>query len=117
MTFYQHCLGGELSFRTVAEENNFTQMPERMQNSIVQATLCQGQILIFGTDLLGQEVLTNGNSVSIGLVCNSRMELNSLYQKLSKKHRSAQAPMQNVSGELYCTCIDRFGVHWILVAA
>jgi Uncharacterized protein conserved in bacteria len=52
MTFYQICLGGDLSFQTVGESPLSAKMPGRMKDCILQATLTNGALVLMGSDMV-----------------------------------------------------------------
>ena len=114
MTFYKKCLGGTLTFQTVGESPLSGKMPKRMKDCILHATLKKDSLALMGSDMVGEEGLRKGNSVSLSLTCSSEDELNNYYAKLSKGG-SADHPLKDTfwgakSGDL----TDKFGNHWLL---
>ncbi|GAB4020342.1 hypothetical protein GCM10028808_61170 [Spirosoma migulaei] len=45
MTFYQTCLGGELSVQTIADAPFASQMPAEAQQNSLHATLTKGSLV------------------------------------------------------------------------
>jgi len=50
MTFYQACLGGELSFQTVAETPIVNQCPAGMQQHIMHSQLVNGGAVMMASE-------------------------------------------------------------------
>ena len=114
MMFYKRCFGGSLTFQTVGESPLANKIPKKMKGCILQAILRKGSLVLTGSDMVGEEGLLKGNSVSLSLSCSSEEELNNYYAKLSKGG-SAEHPLEDTfwgakSGDL----TDKFGNHWLL---
>jgi PhnB protein len=114
MMFYKKCFGGSLTFQTVGESPLSNKIPKKMKGCILQAILRKGSLVLTGSDMVGEEGLLKGNSVSLSLSCSSEEELNNYYAKLSKGG-SANHPLEDTfwgarSGDL----TDKFGNHWLL---
>ncbi|MBB2144312.1 VOC family protein [Pedobacter sp. LMG 31464] len=114
MTFYQHCLGGELKFQTIGETPLTDKMTDKMKSYIVQATLTKGDLILIATDLVTDEGLTKGNAVSLLLNCSSEEELNAYYNKLSVGAKATQAAEVNFWDTLFASITDEFGNNWLL---
>ena len=54
MTFYKDCLGGELVFHTLGESPFSGDLPGNMKKAVLQATLTKGELLLLGTDMVGE---------------------------------------------------------------
>jgi PhnB protein len=114
MMFYKKCLGGTLTFQTVGESPLSGKMPKRMKDCILHATLKKGSLLLMGSDMVSEEGLRKGNSVSLSLTCSSEDEINNYYTKLSKGG-SANHPLEdNFWGATFGDLTDKFGNHWLL---
>jgi PhnB protein len=114
MTFYKMCFGGNLTFQTVGESPLSGNIPKRMKDCILQGTLQKGGLVLTGSDMVGEEGLLKGNSVSLLLTCSSEDEIDDYYAKLSEGG-SADHPLEDTfwgarSGDL----TDKFGNHWLL---
>jgi PhnB protein len=46
MTFYQKCLGGELSFQTIGEPPLSEKLPKKMKDFILNFTFSNGSLLL-----------------------------------------------------------------------
>ena len=114
MTFYNKCLGGELSFQTIGESPLADKMPAQMKDYILHSTLINGDVIIMASDMVGENGLSKGNSISLILNCSSEDEIITMYEKLSeggvKEH-----PLENSFwGALFGDLTDQFGHHWLL---
>lgn len=114
MLFYQHCLGGELSFQTVEASPLSEKMPAAMRNCILQATLTNGKLVLMASDLVSNQGLIRGNAVSLTLSCNSEDEIRNCYAKLSDGGAASHPLENNFWGVLFGDLRDKYGNHWIL---
>lgn len=114
MSFYQACLGGELSFQTVGESPLSAKMPERMKHCILHASLTRGALVLLGSDMVGEQGLIKGNSVSLSLSCSSETEIKSCYTRLSAGGIANHELEESFWGALFGDLTDKFGNHWIL---
>lgn len=114
MTFYQECLGGELTLQTVGESPLSDQLPDTMKNNILHATLNQNGLLLLGSDMVADKGLIRGNSISLVLECNSEAEIHQHYAALAA-NGEATHPLENTFwGALFGGLTDQFGNHWLL---
>ena len=114
MTFYKACLGGELVFQTIGESPMADKMPAQMKEYILHSTLTKGQLILMGSDMVGDKGLTKGNSVSLSLNCSSEEEIKKCYANLSKDGEATH-PLENTFwGALFGDLTDKFGNHWLL---
>ncbi len=75
--------------------------------------------LLMATDMLasmGHECRV-GNNMTISLELDGRDEVDRLYAALSVGSTEFSAPAQMVWGQYWSTCLDRFGVRWMLACA
>lgn len=117
MTFYQHCLGGELTFQTVGEAPGSEELSAEMQACILSATLKKGGLVLMGSDMVPEQGLHRGNGMSILLYCSSEEEARALYGKLSENGTTEHPPEKNAYGELWGDLTDRFGNGWLIVCS
>jgi len=66
MTFYQQCLGGELSLQAVKDSPIKEMFPPHMQDIILHADLTKGELTLLGSDIPDEGV--PGHTVSPMLV-------------------------------------------------
>jgi len=114
MTFYQQCLGGELSFQSVGESPLSKKMPKQMKESILHATLTKGQLILMASDMVSEKGLIKGNSVALSLNCGSEEEIKWCYAKLSAGGTANHPLEDSFWGALFGDLIDKYGNHWIL---
>ncbi len=114
MLFYQECLGGELYLQTVGESPMAERLPKQMKDFILHASLQQDNKALMGTDMVGEEGLVRGNSVSILIECTTEHEIREYYKKLSAGGKSVHPIEKTFWGALFGGLIDKFGNHWLL---
>jgi len=114
MIFYHECFGGKLNFQTVGESPLSDKMPAKMKNCILHATLTVDQLVLMGSDMVSNNGLIPGNSVSLALQCNSELEIKTCYLKLSDGGH-ADHPLENSFwGSLFGDLTDKYGNRWVL---
>ncbi len=114
MTFYQQCLGGTLSFQTIGESPLSSKMPEKMKDCILHSTLSNESFVLMGSDMVGENGLIKGNSVSLSLVCSSETEIEKCYKKLSAGGKANHPIEKTFFGALLGGLSDKYGNHWLL---
>ena len=114
MTFYKKVLGGELSLQSIGESPMSEQMPASMKQNILHSVLAKNGFEIMASDMIPEEGLAQGNSVSLMLNCSSEEEIKTLYNNLSEGGRATH-PIENTFwGALFGDLTDKFGNHWLL---
>ena len=114
MLFYRDCLGGELNLLTVGDSPNSDKLPKKMKNYILHATLKKENLILMATDLVGEEELTKGNSISILIECRSKKEMESLYKKLSLNGSATHPIKTTFWGTLFGGLTDKYNNNWLL---
>lgn len=115
MEFYHKCLGGHLYLQTVEDSSGSTEgMPAKMKQSILQANLIKDDLILLATDLVAEQGIRQGSSVSLCLVCNSPNQLRKVYNMLSEGGMQTQPPSNTFEGTISGNLIDRFGNWWYL---
>ena len=114
MSFYKECLGGELFFQTVGESPLSDHMPEQMKDCILHSTLTKDALIIMGSDMVPQNGLIKGNSVSLSINCSEEGEIHSFYHKLSEGGTADHAIEDTFWGALFGDLTDKYGNHWLL---
>lgn len=114
MEFYRECLGGDLHLQTIADSPMADQLPEKMKDCILHSWLQKGQFMLMATDMIGEQGLIKGNSVSVLIQCSSEEEIRKLYHKLSAGGQPTH-PIENTFwGAMFGTLTDQYGHHWML---
>jgi PhnB protein len=114
MTFYQKCLGGELSFQTVGESPLSDKMPQQMKKCILHASLTKDALVLMGSDMVSAKGLIKGNAVSLSLNCCSEAEIKTCYAKLAADGKINQQLENTFWGAILGDLTDKFGNNWIL---
>jgi PhnB protein len=114
MSFYKKCLGGDLSFQTLADSPYAEEMPGPYKQCIVHATLIKDNLILMASDLPYEQGLIKGNSISLMLHCNNESEIIEFYEKLSEGGIKIQFLSKTYWGALAGNLIDKFGNHWML---
>jgi len=114
MEFYKECVGGELSFQTIGESPMSEKMPKKMRNSILHATLTNGNVVIMATDITPQSGLVKGNNISLMLDCSNEVEIETLYKKLLVGGYANHSLEETFWGALFGDVTDKYGNHWLL---
>src|ERR1700730_2279367 len=86
MTFYQKCLGGELTLTKLGDTPMKAQLPKEKHNRIINAQLKSGAIEISATDWMASPAFdpVQGNSFAIFVTGNSCDELKIIFDKLAE---------------------------------
>lgn len=114
MTFYQECLGGELTLLPVSESPMASQQPAQMSQHILHATLkCDG-LQLLASDLCVGDGEAIGHSVSLFINCSSDLEIRKLFAKLSADGQMLHPLDDTFWGSVFGDLTDQFGFHWCL---
>jgi PhnB protein len=114
LTFYQECLGGELSMQKVAESPMAAQMSSEAGANILHGALTlNGMVIVMGSDMMGAR-LKPGNSVSLCLNCSSDEEVYAVFDKLSVDGNVVMPLHQSFWGATYGELTDKYGISWML---
>ncbi len=114
MSFYRDCLGGKLTFQALRESPLAEKLPPAMQKTILHSTLVKDGLVLMGTDLLGEEGLKKGNTVSLLLECSSEEEARDCYRKLAEGGMPRHPLHPGFSGDLFGDLTDKYGNQWLL---
>lgn len=114
MQFYKQCLGGDLVLQTIGESPLCEQLPKKMKNYILHASLTSGSLVLMGSDMLPDSGLVRGNSVTLVLQCDSEAEIRGNYENLAMGGRITHPVALTYWGALFGTLTDKFGIHWML---
>jgi PhnB protein len=114
MTFYQRCLGGKLFFQTIGESPLGKKLPDDMKKYILNATLINGKLNIVASDMVPENGLLKGNSVSLLLCCSTPAEACEYFAKLSVGGRITDPLVHTFWGSWFGALVDKFGNNWLL---
>jgi len=113
MTFYQACIGGELTFQTVGESPMSSEMPAEAHDKIMHATLKNGKIALFASDMMRDKAVV-GDNIALSLNCESEKEIRDLFSKLSEGGEVFMPLETAFWGGLFGVLTDKYGVEWML---
>lgn len=120
MTFYQKCLGGELTITKLGNSPMKDMLPKEKWERTINAHLKSGYIEISATDWMAapQYLPKQGNTFAIFIVGEDYDELKAVFDKLSDGIDKAKAEsrfqeLHNLPFGTYGQFTDKFGVHWI----
>lgn len=114
MSFYQECLGGELTMQTVGESPLANQMPPEMQHHILHATLIKDRLVLLGSDMVGPEGLIKGNTISLSLNCGSEQEIKTFFSNLSSGGQVTHPLETAFWGATFGDLTDKYDISWLL---
>lgn len=114
MQFYRECLGGELRIQTVGDSPLSESLPPQLAECILHATLSRDNLVLMGSDMVAEDGLKPGNTVSMMLQCDSEGEIRTCYEKLSLGGKCSFAIEKTFWGALFGGLIDRYGNSWLL---
>ncbi len=116
MEFYKDVLGGDLEIHTVGETPwaaDMPQMPGATPDKIMHAALTKGEWVIMAADMMDPSTFQKGDTVSLCLGCDSKQEIEDLYQKLSAGGEVFMA-LDKAPFGWYAMFTDKFGTEWML---
>jgi PhnB protein len=117
MKFYQKCLGGELHIQLVGDSPEASTLPNAFHAHVLQAELRNGNIELIATDMVGDEGLKQGNTVSMMMVCKTKKEFNTYFKRLASGGTIIQPARKNFWGVWFGSLQDRYGNYWLLQCA
>lgn len=112
MTFYQQCLGGELSLQKISESPMAAQMPSEAVKNILHSTLTNNLMVLMGSDMIGSG-LVPGNAINLCINCRSEEEINLFFSKLAVGGEVKEPLHQTFWGATFGKLKDKFGIQWM----
>lgn len=114
MTFYKACLGGELTFQTVAETPIADQCPAGMQQQIMHSQLMKDEAVLMATDMTQADGVKPGNDMAISVNFDSEEEIRACYSKLSEDGTIIDPLKEAFGNSLFGVVQDKYGKVWML---
>ena len=111
LTFYQQCLGGELTLQVVKESPMKDMFPPHLQDSILHASLENGELILLGSDMPDGAIGSDGGPISLMLVCAGLAELNDAVAKLGADGKVVH-PVSTFFAGTMGNLVDKFGIRW-----
>ena len=114
MSFYQSCLGGQLSLIKISETPMKVHAPAEHQNKVANAHLKSGVIEFTATDWMHPtRTPRQGNTVCMYINGGKYSELKSIFDKLSAgADQSLLDDLREMPFGSYGHLADKYGVHW-----
>jgi len=114
MLFYKDCLGGKLTLQTIGESPMADKLPVKIKQCILHSTLTKDAVVLMASDMVSEQGLIKGNTVSLSLNCSNEDEIRTCYQKLSTGGQATYPLEDTFWGALFGGLTDKFGNHWLL---
>jgi PhnB protein len=114
MSFYQSCLGGDLTVTTLGDTPMKDQSPSEQHSKVVHAHLVSGAVVFSATDWLHPTRTPRpGNTVAMYINGATHRELEEIFNRL----RDGADPelldeLRDMPFGAYGHLADRYGVHW-----
>jgi PhnB protein len=116
MTFYHHCLGGDLTLTKLADTPMKDQFPKEKHNRLINAHLVSGNFEISATDWMASPLYDpiQGNTVAIFVIGEAYQELKTVFDKLAEgAEKDRFQDLHDMPFGMYGQFYDKYGVHWI----
>ncbi len=116
MTFYQQCLGGELTFHTFGDMPEMSAaLPDAAKARIMHANLKNGAAVLMASDTLPgmPGTLTKGTNFSISVQPQSVEELDRIWAAFSQGASIEQPLSEAPWGAKFGMLTDQFGIQWM----
>lgn len=111
MTFYKDILGGDLELMDFASSP--MEVPDEAKNNIMHAILTSNGVTLMASDTMPNQAVTNGNSVSLSINCQSVDEINHLFNSLSDGGEITMPLEDTFWGARFGMLTDKFGTCWM----
>jgi PhnB protein len=111
MTFYKDILGGDLELMDFASSP--MEVPDEAKNYIMHAILTTNSFTLMASDTMPNQAVTNGNSVSLSINCQSVDEINHLFNSLSDGGEITMPLEDTFWGARFGMLTDKFGTCWM----
>lgn len=112
MTFYKDILGGDLELMDFAS-SPMDDVPDEAKNNIMHAILSTNSFTLMASDTMPNQPVTNGNSVSLSINCQSTDEINHLFNSLSDGGQITMPLEDTFWGARFGMLTDKFGTCWM----
>lgn len=113
MSFYKHCLGGELNMQAVQDSPMAAQMPAHVQKQILHANLVHDEIELMGSDMIGPQGFVHGNNITLCLNCYNETEVRTYFENLAAGGNITHKLEETFWGALFGMLTDKYGINWM----
>ena len=111
MTFYQQCLGGDLSVQTFGDVNAPFPGAEKL---VMHARLEHGTAILMASDPMPGSPITQGNNVWVNIDCDSVEEIETCFAALGAGGKVVM-PLDNTFwGARFGMLTDKYGINWMM---
>ena len=114
MTFYQQCLGGELTLQTIEGSPVEAQCPVAMKDQILHASLLKETLVLMASDMTGPDGFIKGNTIALSLNCSSENEIKTFFSNLSSGGQISHPLEEQFWGATFGVLTDKYGTRWML---
>ena len=112
MEHYQAALGGELTIHTFAE---FGAPADQGGDQVMHAQLSTPSgFTLMASDMPPGMDHSPGNNMAVSLSGDDDAELRGYWEKLSDGATVTMALEEQMWGDVFGSCTDRFGIHWMV---
>lgn len=115
MSFYRDILGGDLVVNTFGSSPMAGDMPKEMLDQVLHSMLTSGDLVLMGTDGMGNELSGLSGPVTLALVSDNREEVRGYFEKLAVGGTISQ-PLEEAFFGLFGSLTDRYGFQWMFQA-
>ena len=110
MTFYQRCLGGELSITPFSEAPG--DFPKEARDRVMHARVTKdGTTLLMASDTMPGSNFVQGTNFSISIDCQSAEETDRLYNAFSENGKITMPLQDAFWGARFGMLRDKFGIN------
>jgi len=116
MTFYQSCLGGELTLTRLADTPMKDQFSKEKHHRLINAHLEAGAVKISAADWMASPDYEpkQGDTTAIFVIGSAYDELKAAFDKLAEgAHKDRFQDLHDMPFGTYGQLYDKYGVHWI----
>jgi len=117
--FYKAIFGGEFTFLGYFEDMPETEdckIAEADKKKVMHVSLPIGQSVLMGSDTvsLPENQFKQGNNFSISITAETKLEADTLYQRLSVEGKQIMPLEDTFWGDYFGMLVDQFGVSWMI---
>lgn len=114
MMFYQNCLGGTLNLQMIGEFPESENLPDHIKKKILHSSLNSEKFTIMASDIMPDDNIVNGNTVSIFIECRNMKEMKRYMSELSKGGNGEMNLKKTYWGTFFGSLTDKFNNNWLL---
>jgi PhnB protein len=112
MTFYQKCLGAELSVMPFSAGPG--NPPPEAKDRIMHARLTKGTAVLMASDAMPGMAVHQGDNFFVNIGCESVQEIEKLFAALGEKGKVKMPLQETFWATRFAMLTDQFGINWML---